>query len=42
VRPTDPLVIATSVAALVAVALSACALPARRAARINPAAALAE
>jgi len=42
VRVTDPLVLTTAAAVLGTVALVACALPARRAAAIDPAIALSE
>ena len=40
VRPTDPLTLATGTAVLAVVALAASALPAWRAARVNPVQAL--
>jgi putative ABC transport system permease protein len=42
VRPADPLTFTLAAAALVAVAAAACARPARRAARVDPAVALRE
>ena len=42
VRTTDPIALSLAVAALGLVALAACALPARRATRINPVVVLAE
>jgi ABC-type antimicrobial peptide transport system permease subunit len=40
VKPLDPLVLTTVMAVLAAVALAACALPARRAMRVDPIVAL--
>jgi predicted permease len=42
VRPLDPLVIGSVVVVLTAIAMAACALPARRAARMNPVSVLSE
>jgi ABC-type antimicrobial peptide transport system permease subunit len=42
VRPLDPLVLAAVVASLAVIGLLACALPARRAAHVNPVTALSE
>ena len=42
VRPSDPLVLSLAVVTLAIVAFAACALPARRATRIDPIVALAE
>ena len=42
VHPLDPLVIGTVVIVLTAIAMAACALPARRASRVNPVAVLSE
>jgi predicted permease len=42
VRPTDPVVLAITLAALALVAFAACTIPARRATRIDPVSALAE
>lgn len=42
VRPLDPLVIGGVTVLLAAIALAACALPTRRAARLNPVAVLKE
>jgi ABC-type antimicrobial peptide transport system permease subunit len=42
VRPLDPLVIGAVVIILAAIAMAACALPARRAAHVNPASVLSE
>ncbi len=42
VRPLDPLVIGSVIIVLTAIAMAACALPARRAARMNPVSVLSE
>jgi putative ABC transport system permease protein len=40
IGPTDPIAIATSAAAIVAVAVTACLIPTRRAVRVDPMTAL--